>query len=98
MLNLEEINGEIAKLESKPLSYLTVERLAWLYIVRDHTALTSDPSKTNMERTISGGTSDFCRACEGKAIESVMNVADELMTTLQIIQPRLYNAVMEKLY
>lgn len=99
MLNIDEINGEIARLERQPLTYVTVERLAWLYIVRDHTVLASEPLvKTNTEKTAPGGDSDFCKACEGKSIESVMDVVDELMDTLHVMQPRVYNAVMQKLY
>lgn len=42
--------------------------------------------------------SDFAGAVNGKKPDEVWPVIDELMTTLQIIQPRLYSAVMQKLY
>lgn len=42
--------------------------------------------------------SDFANAVNGKDESKVWPVMDELMTTLQVIQPRLYNAVMEKLF
>ena len=42
--------------------------------------------------------SDFAEAVNGKKPDEVWPVIDELMTTLQIIQPRLYSAVMAKLY
>ena len=96
MLNLDEINGEIARLEDKPITYVTIERLSWLYTVRDHITLTP---KTNMvDRTVAGGDSEFCKACAGKSIDSVMGLIDEAMSTLQIMQPRLYTAVMERLH
>ena len=41
--------------------------------------------------------SEFARAVDGRDQEDVLPVIDELMETLQIIQPRLYNAVMMKL-
>ena len=41
--------------------------------------------------------SEFARAIEGKSMDEVLPIVDELMDTLQIIQPRLYNAVMMKL-
>ena len=41
--------------------------------------------------------SEFARAINGRKTEEVIPVLDELMETLQIIQPRLYNAVMMKL-
>lgn len=40
---------------------------------------------------------EFARVVDGRDQKEVMPVLDELMQTLQIIQPRLYNAVMDKL-
>ena len=41
--------------------------------------------------------SEFARAVDGKEQHDVLPVIDELMSTLKVIQPRLYNAVMDKL-
>lgn len=41
---------------------------------------------------------EFAKVIEGKEQSKVWPVIDELMSTLQAMQPRLYNAVMEKLY
>lgn len=41
--------------------------------------------------------SDFARAIDGKEQKDVWPVIDELMETIQIIQPRLYDAVMSRL-
>ena len=41
--------------------------------------------------------SEFARAIDGRDLDEVLPVIDELMNTLQIIQPRLYSAVMSKL-
>ena len=41
--------------------------------------------------------SEFARAVNGLDAEEVFPVIDELMETLQIVQPRLYSAVMMKL-
>ena len=43
------------------------------------------------------GDSEFARLVDGRNQTEVIPVLDELMSTLQIIQPRLYNAVMDKL-
>ena len=85
MIDLNEINGEIEKLEAMPLSYQTVEKLSWLYTVRDHI-----PCRCY-------GDSDCMKACAEKSLDQVMAILDELMDTLQIIQPRLYDAVMTRL-
>ena len=41
--------------------------------------------------------SEFARMVDGREQDEVMPVLDELMETLSIIQPKLYNAVMGKL-
>ena len=40
---------------------------------------------------------DFGKAIAGRDINEVLPLIDELMTTLQAIQPRLYNSVMRRL-
>lgn len=44
------------------------------------------------------GDSDFSRAIDGKSQKAVLPVLDELMQTLAIMQPKVYDAVMRKLY
>lgn len=51
-----------------------------------------DPESINYE-----GDSDFATAIKGKSQSDVWPVIDELMTTLQVIHPRLYTGVMMKL-
>ena len=48
MLDLKEINEEIAKLEAGKTCYPNCERLAWLYIVRDHLKGTGRSAHTAM--------------------------------------------------
>jgi len=43
------------------------------------------------------GDSDFLMKIEGHDAKEVLLVMDELMTTLQVINPRLYNSVMRKI-
>ena len=92
---IDEINGEIAKLEKQPASYATIERLAWLYVVRDHLATSPASSVTGNE--IPQGKSDYYCACAGKSINEIMGVMDELMNVLMVMHPRLYSAVLTKL-
>lgn len=44
------------------------------------------------------GKSEFTEAVRGRKLEEVWPIIDELMLTLQVIQPRLYNAVMERTF
>ena len=89
MIDIDEINSEIEKLENQPMSYGTIQKLSWLYTVRDH----ARPCTEKMQY----GDSECMRACAKKPVAEVMLVVDELMDTLHIIQPRLYNVVMERL-
>ncbi len=43
------------------------------------------------------GDSDFAKAVNGKDVTHVISVIDELMTTLQVMHPRLYTGVMARL-
>ena len=86
MITMTEINSEIESLENQPASFATIQKLSWLYTVRDH-----------MTQTVPHGDSDFRRACAGKKLCDVMDIVDELMTVLLAVQPRLYHAVMDKL-
>ena len=49
------------------------------------------------EFVIADGNSEFAKLIDGRNQREVIPIIDELMSTLQIIQPRLYNAVMDKL-
>lgn len=42
------------------------------------------------------GDSEFLEAVEGKPIEGLMLVMDELMDSMKILQPRIYYSVMRK--
>jgi hypothetical protein len=43
------------------------------------------------------GESEFLRQISGKDAESVWRVMDELMETIQMLQPRLYQATLERI-
>lgn len=89
MISMEEINGEIARLESQPTTMSVIEKLSCLYVVRDHLSVTGDE--------IPKGESEYYCACAGKSICEVMGVMDELMSALMVLHPRLYSAVLMKL-
>lgn len=44
-----------------------------------------------------GKLDEFARAIDGREQSEILPVMDELMSTLNVIQPRLYDAVMNKL-
>ena len=49
------------------------------------------------DRIVASGESEFAKMIDGRNQTEVIPVIDELMSTLQIIQPKLYNAVLNKL-
>ena len=51
------------------------------------------PPEEFMERY---GDSEFLDAVEGKPLDSVMRIMDELMESMQVLQPRIYDSVMRK--
>ena len=101
MVDLDIINGTIAEWEAKDLTFLVVERLAWLYIVRDN-ALMRLKDDANEEPVImpaiaiSSG-SEFMEACSKANPVKMWAVLDELMQSVQLLQPKLYQATIDKL-
>lgn len=101
MVDLDIINGTIAEWESKPLTFVVVERLAWLYIVKDHAIMTAgekiDKQPAVMPSVALSSGSEFMNACENCDPAKMWSVLDELMEAVMMLQPRLYNATIEKL-
>ena len=96
MITIEQINGEIAVLEDEKPTHVVMGKLANLYTVRDHMGIGEPEIVTPVvsERVEYSGTSDFARAIHGKDMNVVLPVVDELMTTLEVLNPRLYQSVL----
>lgn len=97
MIDLETIEREISELEARETSYHLCERLAWLYIVRDHQKPREARSEPFAGNTPQAEGSDFLRACSGLDYARLMEVLDEHMAALSVVQPREYSAVMDKI-
>lgn len=92
MIDLETIEREINELEMRGrATYSLCERLSWLYIVRDHLM-----PQAQQERVKLGG-SEFLDACDGKPYTQLMRVIDEHMEALRVVQPKVYDATMQKI-
>ena len=99
MISKNELLQAIASCESAPVSYQNCEKLATFYLIYDH--LYAEQAK-NDEKAVgakiqASGKSDFLRAVDGANAEKVWEIMDELMQTLQVLQPRLYDGVMRRL-
>ena len=95
MINLDEINGEIVRLESQTQTYVTIEKLAWLYIVKDHITLSSPAVREEFVPEV--GDSEFLQACAEKSVGQVLPIIDELMDSMRVLQPRIYDSVLRKI-
>jgi hypothetical protein len=94
MLNIDKINEEILALESRDTTYAVAEKLAWLYIVRDNLVRYQEQE----QKLLKGhGQSDFLKLISGKGEETVFQILDELMSTLNVLHPKLYESVLKKL-
>ena len=99
MVDLDIINGTIAEWEAKDLTFVVVERLAWLYIVRDHILMNKpeDEAPPVMPAVALSSGSEFMTAAENADHIKLWSVLDEMMEAVKILQPRLYNATIQKL-
>lgn len=94
MINPDELDKEILMLEKKDTTYSNCERLAWLYIVRDHVTgqQTTQPTPLSVDPS-----SEFLQAVDGKDSVAVFAIMDDLMDTLRATAPRAYDSIMRKL-
>ena len=93
MIDLEIVEREINDIEvSKDTTYRTCERLAWLYVVRDHLRPTQADPRT---QPLVG--SEFLEACSEVSYPALMTILDEHMQTLAVVQPRVYDALMRRI-
>lgn len=74
----------------------TCIKLAAYYTIHREMYGTKETPQTHDRLSFTSGRSDFAKAAEGKPEEFVWEVIDELMDTLQILNPKLYDSVMEK--
>lgn len=94
MINTDELEKEILMLEKKDTTYANCERLAWLYIVRDHITGQQQAQPTPLDVS---GESEFLQSVNGRDSVQVWAVMDDLMDTVRVTAPRAYKSVMERI-
>lgn len=94
MISVEELDRAILEHESRDTTYANCERLAWLYIVRDH--ITGYQPRQPVPVDVDGE-SEFLRAVHGRDSVRVWVLIDELMDTIAVVNPRLYDAVIRRI-
>lgn len=99
MMTRQELEKAIESCERAPMSYQNCEKLATFYTIYNHLYTRRTPQVemvTETEISVSNS-SKFCRMIDGMQATKVWNIMDELMTSLEVVQPRLYDAVMQKI-
>lgn len=103
MLDLREIEIEIARLEYGESSYPAYQKLANLYTIRNQMHQRADTydvgySSALATESIEGyGESEFLQAIAGKDPAAVWAIMDDLMDTLQVTNPRAYAGIMRRI-
>ncbi len=78
----------------------TCLKLAAFYTIRDHmngvpdSSFAAPPESLPYEGITYYSETDFSRAVHGKDINSILEIVDDLMSTLQAVCPRLYRITM----
>lgn len=94
-MNMKEINNTIYELENGDTNHAACQKLAALYIVRDHA---EQKQETQHEESIPKiSDSEFMKKAASVDSSTLWKVLDEGMTTLSAINPRLYSAILNKL-
>lgn len=101
MFTRRELENAIAECEKNPSTFNDCQKLAAFYTLYDHLYTDNEPreQRTVYTETIidNYGDSEFFMAVQGRDSESVWEVLNELMSALQIVNPKLYNATLQKI-
>jgi flagellar motor component MotA len=101
MFSKSELLDAIEELEMSPATYQNAEKLATFYALYDHLYVRKEP----MERIESinevvvddYGDSEFLQSVMGRKADQIWMVMDELMETVKVLQPKLYQATIDRL-
>lgn len=99
MFSKGELLDAISDLEMAPATFQNAEKLATFYTLYDHLYVKKEPinriESTREVKIDNYGDSEFLQAVSGKKADDIWLIMEELMQTVQILQPRLYQATMD---
>lgn len=97
MLTKRELLNAIKELEDATPTYERCKKLVTFYTLYDY--MYGEPKKEeSMEKVVGAyGQSEFMKTIEAMEIRQVLGVMDELMSTLKVLNPNLYQGVLVKL-
>lgn len=99
MIDYEEINQEIRRLETGKTTYSSIEKLAMLYIVQDHSIKETD-SQPVMHKEYSysaAPTSEFIKIASQVSQNELLAILDEHFKSVKVLYPKEYSFVIEKM-
>lgn len=111
MITEQDLQAAIAECEgTRNPNANTCLKLAAFYTIKDKLYPEEQNHFADVSKMVYSGATDpepvkpmlesdteFARAAKGVSTEHLFAVMDELMTTIQVLQPRLYDGVMRKL-
>ena len=102
MITERELLEAIDECQSEPMTCTKVGKLADLLVVRHYLFGNKEPKAGTVDKTsemviTARGESQFMQKINGMRSENVWRVIDELMQTIEVINPRFYDGVMQKL-
>ena len=103
-MNIEEITSEISRLEEGETNWTNIQKLAWLYTVKDHLAgehpqviMPASYEVKNVPDVMPEYDGEFGQAVSGVDIEKLMNVLSEHMDMVKVLYPKEYQAVIDRI-
>ena len=93
MISIEQITGEISALEEEVPTHAVMQKLANLYTVRDHMIIQTPTAET----IVAVSDSEFMQRASGMDRVLFLRIMDELMATLSVVNPPLYDSVLRML-
>ena len=100
MLSRNELVDAIEELETAPLTFQNCQKLATFYSLYDHLyGVRPEPVAETICQSVIGeyGDSDFLQSVSGLPADKVFPLLDELMESVRLLQPRLYDATLTEL-
>lgn len=96
MISLETIEREINEIETRcDTTFRTCERLAWLYVCRDHLRARQDSNGDSVTPYMQG--SEFLELASNVSYPALMRVMDEHLETIRLLYPKTYDSVLERI-
>lgn len=97
-MNIDDITDEISRLEQSEANWNSIEKLANLYVVRDHMLDKGIPVIAREVHSIMPDFSgEFGEIISGRRISDIVAVLSEHMAVVKILHPKEYQAVLDRI-